>query len=58
MFLEERPLKIIGIYKVFYISMHSTNTNVDTYNEFRRKNIMLTRKTIVEQKKLFKTNDF
>jgi len=37
MFLEEKPLKIIGIYKVFYISMHSTNTNVDTYNEFRRK---------------------
>ena len=34
MFLEDKNLKTIGVYMVFYISMHPTNTNVDTYNEY------------------------
>ena len=37
MFLEQKTLKIIGFYKVIYISMHPIITNVDTYNDFWRK---------------------
>ena len=59
MSLEEKTFKIIGFYKVFCISMHPTTTNVDTYNDFWREKIMLTRTRICDEKKTYpKPMDF